>query len=210
MPFVAESVWRSWRAKQPAKRGLPEPAASAGSVCIAPWPAFPEEWRDQAMEARLRRMQDLVRTVREVRNRYMVDPRTPLNVSVRLARAPIADDFLAAVVLHPVQLAGVGKLECSPDAVKPRQAATQVHADFEVYVSLLGLIDPAAEIARLQKQKEGKIRALQTAARRQAAQNPGFMDRAADEVKQQVKDQVAELEAQLKVIEETLRDLQQG
>ena len=44
------------------------------------------------METRLGRMQALVRSVREVRNRYMVAPATPLDVSVRCAAA-LAEDF---------------------------------------------------------------------------------------------------------------------
>jgi valyl-tRNA synthetase len=205
MPFVAESIWQAL-GETARTRGLPDAAPAAESVCIAPWPSYPQEWRDEAMESRLRRMQDLVRMVREIRNRYMVDPRTPLDVSVRCGRST-ADDFklLAPFI---IQLAGVGKLDCGPDVNKPRQAATQVHADFELHVSLAGLIDVAAETARLQKQQTEKQRALQAA--RGKLQNSGFVDRAPPEVVQQVRDQVVELEGQLKVIEETLKDLQQG
>ncbi len=205
MPFVAESIWQAL-GEAARSRGLPAPAPAAESVCIAPWPTCPPEWRDEAMETRLRRMQDLVRMVREIRNRYMVDPRTPLDVSVRCGQAH-ADDFrmLAPFI---VQLAGVGKLDCGVETTKPRQAATQVHADFELYVSLAGLIDVAAETARLQKQLAEKSKTQQGA--RGKLQNASFVDRAPPEVVQQVKDQVAELEGQIKVIEQTLRDLQQG
>jgi valyl-tRNA synthetase len=205
MPFVAESIWQAL-GEAASTRGLPVPAQSAESVCIAGWPNYPAEWRDEAMEARMRRMQDLVRMTREMRNRYMVDPKTPLDVSVRCGRA-VADDFrlLAPFI---AQLASVGKLECGADVTKPRQSATQVHADFELYVSLAGLIDVAAETARLQKQQVEKTRSLQGA--RGKLQNASFVDRAPPEVVQQVKDQVVDLEGQLKVIEETLRDLQQG
>jgi valyl-tRNA synthetase len=205
MPFVAESIWQALGEAVP-RRGLPAPAAAAESVCIAAWPAYPEGWRDEAMERRLQRMQDLVRLVREVRNRYMIDKRTPLDASVRCSAATAADFSLLRPFI--VQLAGVGGLECGPDAIRPKQAATQVHPDFELYVSLAGLIDVKAETARLEKQKQEKQRALQGA--RGKLENAGFMSRAPEDVKQQVKDQVMDLEAQLKVIEETLRDLRQG
>jgi valyl-tRNA synthetase len=205
MPFVAESIWQAL-GEAARERGLPPPSRAADSVCIAPWPAYPEDWRDEAMEARLRRMQDLVRMVREVRNRYMVDARTPLNISVRCG-ARTADDF-ALLTPFILQLAGVGEMTCGPDAAKPKQSATQVHADFELYVSLLGLIDPAAETARLEKQRGEKQKALQSA--RGKLQNQGFLDRAPPDVVQQVKDQAADHESQLRVIEETLRDLKQG
>jgi valyl-tRNA synthetase len=91
---------------------------------------------------------------------------------------------------------------------KPRQAATQVHADFEVYVSLAGLIDVTKEIERLQKQQAEKARALQATRARLA--NPSFVERAAPDVVQQARDQAAELEGQLRIIEETLKDLREG
>src|SRR5438105_1102165 len=73
MPFVTESIWQALN-EAAFERGLPAPEPSSESVMIAPWPAFPGSWRDPAMEARLARMQALVRAVREVRNRYQVDP----------------------------------------------------------------------------------------------------------------------------------------
>ena len=59
MPFVAESIWQALAEAAP-RRGLPTPAPAAESVVIAPWPAFPEAWKDAAMEARFARMQELV------------------------------------------------------------------------------------------------------------------------------------------------------
>jgi valyl-tRNA synthetase len=206
MPFVTESLWQAL-GEAARTRGLPAPAEAAESVCIAPWPAYPEGLRDLALETRIQRMQDLVRMVREVRNRYMVDPRTPLDVGVRCARA-VADDIrLLAPLISTLPNVGIGKLDCGPDVVKPAQAATQVHPDFELYVSLQGLIDPATETARLQKQQAEKQRALQAA--RAKLENRSFLDRAPAEVVQQVRDQVADLEAQLRVIESTLHDLRQ-
>ncbi len=206
MPFVAESIWQAL-GEAAFERGLPSPEPSAESVCIAAWPEYPTAWRDEAMEARLRRMQELVRLVREVRTRYLPkDPRTPLNISVRCSKA-VAEDFrsLAAFI---AQLANVGTMECGPDVTKPKQAATQVQADFELYVSLAGLIDVPAEVARLQKQQAEKQKALAAAKGKLA--NAGFVDRAPAEVVQQVREQVADLEGHLGVLAQTLRDLQQG
>src|ERR1700730_3035866 len=68
MPFVAESIWQAL-GEAAFERGLPTPEPTAESVVIAPWPLFPETWRDASMEQRIGRMQELVRAVREVRNR---------------------------------------------------------------------------------------------------------------------------------------------
>jgi valyl-tRNA synthetase len=204
MPFVAESIWQAL-AEVAFVRGLPAPEPAAESVVIAPWPEFPGAWRNPAMEQRLARMQDLVRAVREVRNRYLVDPKTPLDVLVRCGAA-VAEDFRA---LTPFirQLGGVGRLECGPDVVKPPQAATHVQPEFEAYVSLQGLIDRPAEIKRLEKLLADKRRQLQGA--RAKLENANFVSKAPPEVVQQQHELVADLENQIKVIEENLRDLRQ-
>ncbi len=205
MPFVAESIWQALAEAAP-HRGLPLPVDAAESVVIAPWPAFPEGWKDAAMEARMALMQELVRVVREVRNRYMIDARTPLDVSVRCPETT-ADD-LRALAPFITSLAGVGRLECGPKTAKPRQSATHVHPDFESYVSLAGLIDPAAETKRLEKELAEKMKHLQ--ATRGKLGNSNFVDKAPAEVVQQQRDLVEDLQKQVQAIEENLRELREG
>jgi valyl-tRNA synthetase len=205
MPFVAESVWQAL-GEAAFERGLPAPEPAAESVVIAPWPAFPAAWQDPAMEARFGRMQELVRAVREVRSRYNVDPKTAVDVSVRCAAA-VAEDFRALAPFVRM-LATVGRLECGPDTAKPRQSATHVDPDFEVFVSLAGLIDVEVEKKRLGKKREETLKRLQ--ATRAKLANSNFVEKASPEVVQQERDKEAELQGQIRAIEENLRDLQEG
>jgi valyl-tRNA synthetase len=206
MPFLAETIWQALAEAAPS-RGLPTPEKAALSVCVAPWPAFPEGWRDQAMEARLSRMQELVRLVREMRNRYLSkDPRKTLDISVRCSSEVAADFRLLGAFV--AQLGTVGVMDCGPNVTKPKQAATQIHADFELYVSLAGLIDVPAEVARLGKLKAEKEKSL--TGKKGKLSNPSFVEGAKPEVVQKEREQVADLENQLRVIDETLRDLRDG
>jgi valyl-tRNA synthetase len=205
MPFVAESIWQAL-AEVAFERGLPAPEPAAESVVIAPWPAYPEAWKDAAMEQRIARMQELVRAVREVRNRYMVDARTPLDVFVR-CNASAAGDFQALKSFITL-LAGVGRLECGPDVVKPPQAATNLHADFEAYVSLQGLIDVAAEVQRLEKQLAEKQKHLQGTKAKLG--NVSFTSKAPPDVVQQQHDLAADLQNQIQVLLSNLRELRQN
>ena len=84
MPFVAESIWQALnearlRARLASRR---EPARRERRAS-PPGRASRESWHDPAMETRIARMQELVRIVREVRNRYSVDGKTQLDVYVR-------------------------------------------------------------------------------------------------------------------------------
>jgi valyl-tRNA synthetase len=204
MPFVSETLWQALN-EAAFERGLPGPEPAAASAMIAAWPSYPAEWRDPDMEQRIARMQELVRVVREVRNRYMIDPRTPLDLSVRCGDA-IADDFrnLSAFI---AALAGVGKLECGPAVNKPRQAASHIAPEFEAYISLAGLIDVAAEIKRLEKQIAEKTKHLQGTQAKLA--NKSFVDRAPAEVVEQQRTLVSELEGQIAALQAGLEELLQ-
>jgi valyl-tRNA synthetase len=202
MPFVAESIWQAL-GEAAFERGLASPDPAAESVVIASWPAFPAEWVDRRMEKRTARMQELVRAVREVRNRYTLDTRKALDVFVRCSES-VSEDF-RALAAFITMLAGVGHLECGPEVKKPPQAASHVHPEFESYVSLKGLIDVGTEIKRLEKQLAEKKKHLQGAQAK--LNNASFTDKAPAEVVQQQRELVTELQSQIRILEENLREL---
>jgi valyl-tRNA synthetase len=202
MPFVAESIWQVLN-ETAFERGLPGPEPSAESVVIAPWPEFPTSWHNPAIETRLARMQDLVRAVREVRNRYKLDNKTPLDIFVK-CNAAVADD-LRQLAAFLATLAGVGRLELGPTISRPSQAAGHVAGDFEAYIALAGLIDVPTEIKRLEKTLAEKRKHLQAA--RAKLENPSFRDRAPAEVVQQQVDLVVELERQIQALESNMAEL---
>jgi valyl-tRNA synthetase len=204
MPFVAESIWQALN-EVAFERGLPAPEPAAESVVIAPWPEFPAAWQDTDTERRIGRMQELVRSVREVRNHYNVEPRTPLDAHVRCSEE-VAADF-RALAPFITQLAGVGRLELGPKVAKPTQAASHVTPDFELYISLAGLIDLAAELKRSEKQLAEKRKAL-TAAQAKL-DNPNFVNKAPAEVVQQIREQIADLQKQIGALEANIKELQQ-
>jgi valyl-tRNA synthetase len=102
-------------------------------------------------------------------------------------------------------LARVGTLQCGPYVSRPAQAATAVHADFEAYVNLQGLIDIDAETKRLTKQKADKERALQGI--RSKLANESFTAKAPPEVVAQQRSHEAELVQQIEAIVLNLKQL---
>jgi len=205
MPFVAESIWQTLN-DAAFERGLPNPEPATESIVIAPWPAYPEAWRDAVMERRIARMQELVGAIREIRNRHAVDPKNSVDVYVKCG-ATVSADF-QKLTPFITQLASVGKLECGPDVVKPPQPAGFVRPDFEAYVSLKGLIDVPAELKRLEKQLAEMRKFLE--ATQAKLDNPNFRDRAPAEIVQQERDRVAELQKQIATLEENIKELRDG
>jgi valyl-tRNA synthetase len=211
MPFVAESLWQALNERRGTDcdwgdsclTPYPSPLTPPESVVIAPWPEYPEPWIDPQVEARFARMQELVRGVREVRNRYQVDDKTRLDVSVKASEA-IAKDFTElGAFIGP--LAGIANFTASPTATKPKQAGSVVRPEFEAYVSLEGIIDPAAEAKRLEKQIGEKRKQLDGVKAKLA--NPAFADKAPAEVVQAQRDLLADLEKQIEAMAENLKSL---
>jgi len=207
MPFVAESIWQALN-EAAFERGLPGPEPSAESVAIAAWPSYPAEFKDPVREKRTDRMKEMVRAVREVRAHFSIDTRTRLNVFVRCSPDMALQLEGIAPLLNLLEAAHLADDACGPDVRKPPQSAAHVHPDFEVYVSLAGLIDVPKEIIRLEKQKTEKGKHLQGS--RAKLENANFVKNAPQDVVQQQRDLVADLEKQLAVIEENLRELQQA
>lgn len=83
-----------------------------------------------------------------------------------------------------------------------RKALSSVVSGGVVYVPLEGLVDPAMEIARVNK-------ALQEAARdlgrsKQRLSSPGFLEKAPPEVVEKERSNYAQLEAKIRRLEERL------
>ncbi len=203
MPFVAESLWQALNEAAP-ERGLLTPAKAVESVCIAAWPGYPASWISSEVEARFARMQELVRSVREVRNRYQVDDKTKLDVSVKCSEVVAADFNALAAFIGP--LAGIANLTAGPATAKPKQGGGIVRPEFEAYVSLAGLIDVAAEIKRLDKQIGDKRKSLDGVKAKLA--NEKFVSSAPVEVVLQQRELKVDIEKQIAAMEENLKDLQ--
>ncbi len=205
MPFLAETIWQALEEVCPV-RGIPEPSRVEKSVVLAAWPKYPASWFQPQIEARITRMQELVRAIREVRNRYLLDGRKLLDIKVRCSES-IATDLksLKAFLTH---LGGVGDLECGPEVLRPSQSASHLHPDFEVYISLLGLIDVQAELVRMEKtivEKQKQILAIES-----KLGNEGFVAKAPPKVVALQRETLHDLSSQIKVISENMVSLKQG
>jgi valyl-tRNA synthetase len=204
MPFVAESIWQAL-AESAFERGLPTPEPATESIVIAPWPQLPASWKDPAMEQRIARMQELVRFVREVRNRYKLDSKLALDVVVRCNETAASDFQLLTPFIR--LLAGLGRFECGPQQQKPPQSASHVEPDFEAYVLLRGIIDVDEEIKRLEKQLAEKKKHLLSV--QSKLDNPNFSGKAPAEVVQQQRDLLIDLQNQIKLLDNSLQELRQ-
>ena len=203
MPFVTESLWTALNEVAPI-RGLAAPMPRLENVCMVEWPHYPAEFTAPQTEAEIGRMQELIRAIREVRNRYQLDAKTKTELVMTAAHARPFEK-LTPFIVGMADLSGITLTET---ATKPKHSASIVHADFEARLLLEGLIDPATESKRLDKQIAEARK--QAAALQGKLSNVSYVKNAPAEVVQESREKVAELTRQAETLEENLRDLREG
>ncbi len=188
VPFLTESIWQALGQVAPV-RGLLEPGPAAESVCIAPWPSYPDAWRDAEAEAVVAQWQEKVAAIRNLRAERNV-PAAAKIAPIILAGEPVAailrsgEGFIRA-------LTGAATLTVAAAADRPEGCAVAVLGDAEILLPLEGLIDKKAEEARLRKALTDIDKQL--AAIRAKLGNEGFIARAPAEVVDQQRAKEAEL-----------------
>ncbi len=203
MPFLAESLWEYLREAAPV-RGFPKPTEAEESVCIAKWPAL-DSLIDDSTESSIARMQELIRGVREIRNRYQVEDKSKLDLTVKCP-AEVAAEF-TALQAFIVQLGGISTATFGPDAVKPKQSGSVITESFEASVNLEGLIDLAVETKRTEKIIADLRK--QVAGMQGKLNNASYVKNAPPELVAETQAKVAELEKQIGMLQANLLSLGQ-
>ena len=179
MPFETEELWQAL----PGEREME-------SIMIAPYPEPSKAWLDE--RAGTEPMELLIDVIRSVRN-IRADLNVPTSAELSLVIfAGVESEAILRLHEETVQrLAGVGSIEYRRGGEPPKGAATAVVNGMELAIPLRGIIDPVAEIARVEKQIEKIDRDIGGIAAKLT--NPQFLERAPAEVVEKERGKEAEL-----------------
>ncbi|MCL5282726.1 MAG: valine--tRNA ligase [Planctomycetes bacterium] len=199
IPFITEGIYQKLNEMAPV-RGLKGIAAAdrAAAIAIAQWPVSLGALKVPEIEEQIRWVQEVVRAIRDIRSQYNLPPSSKLTASINAPRGMDANTGLIC------QLAGLENLQLGENLPKPNNAATAIVEGTQVYVH--NVIDPQAERARLQKQKQEIEQAMKAVQNKLA--NPNFVVRAKPEVVAQAREKLQQLQEQLRTIEKHLRELE--
>ena len=117
------------------------------------WPKADESLIDAKIEGAFDQAFAVVESVRGVRGRYNVSLAQKL-VAVVSVDNEISENSVNACKAIITELSGLETLTIAVKAPKPKFSASAVVPGGELYVPLEGILDPAAEIARLEKEIE--------------------------------------------------------
>jgi valyl-tRNA synthetase len=202
VPFITEGIYQKLNELAPG-RELKGIAALGGAeaLTIAPWPAGTPHLKNEAVEEQIRLVQETVRAIRDIRSKYNLPPTARLTASANAPRD--VSETLNGNRDLVCQLAGLEAFEAAEDIPKPNNAAASIVESARIYVH--NVIDPAAERARLEKQRQELGQAKQAVEGKLANEN--FVTRAKPEVVAQARERLRQLQEQLRVVEEHLAEL---
>ena len=193
MPFITEEIYGRLY-------------ADGRSIMDAPYPEFDSALVDETAEARMRAVQEIVSGVRNVRAEMRIAPEKPLAIQVVTDDASIHDlvKSMEKNIITQARLEGLALIPASGSA-RAQFAASIVGRAWEVWVPLEGLIDIAAERARLTKEKERLEKELERVGAKLA--NQGFVANAPEEVIALEREKLSSWNSKLVRLNAGLRDL---
>ncbi|MBU2419379.1 MAG: valine--tRNA ligase [Alphaproteobacteria bacterium] len=182
MPFITEELW-----DQLAADGAPRAEVT---LIGAAWPDLPEAFIDPAAEAEIGWLVDLVTEIRALRAEMNLAPSAKPPLTFVAPDAATADRIARHrdLILTLARVSEVGTAETAPAG-----AVTLVSGGATAALSLAGIIDLAAERARLQKEIAAFDSDIGHVNKKLG--NPNFVARAAPEVVDEQREKLAEAEA---------------
>ena len=205
IPFITEGIYQKLNELAPVRelQGIAA-AGRSEAITIATWPANLGQLKDPAVEEQIRLVQEVVRAIRDIRSKHNLAPSEKLTASINAPKA--MGDALRINLGLICQLAGLGELQVAENLPKPNNAATAIVEGTQVYVH--NVIDPQAERARLEKQKQ-EIEQAKKAVEGKLA-NANFVAKAKPEVVAQAREKLQQLQEQLQAIEGHLAEIKEA
>jgi len=177
MPFVTEEVWQR----------LPH---KGESIMIAPYPKAVRKQHDPTAEREMGAVMDVVTAIRNIRGEMRIAPGVILTATLRPARGA---ETLFTATGPLIDTLARARLRIDPHASRPPNSALAVVAGSEVYVALAGVVDLAAERARLEKEIRRVTESVEFLRAKLA--RPDFVDRAPAEIVARERERLAAEEA---------------
>jgi valyl-tRNA synthetase len=204
IPFITERLWDILNQIAP-NRGLPgtvDLECNKGLIVSAYPPVNGytalEVPKDEAI---FNDLQTATRGVRDIRQTANVPPKQKVDVVIRVPANRVKSLRSEAHVIR--ELANVGELAIDPNADRPRNSATLVIGDMEVFVA--DVIDPEAERKRLDKDLANLDKQIKSIEGKLS--NDKFVSNAPAEVVDRERERLAEFQAKRETVVKAMEEM---
>ena len=192
IPFITETIWQNLNNIRP-NRNLPGRIEAAPSDLLikAKWPTFNDDITSEGAEHVFTQLQNLIIAIRNIRNEYKIDQRTPISISIAApgdaSRQILANKSLIENLSTCKILDVAADLPCPPNSARATASGCDLFAH--------NLIDANADEQRLSKRRDELTKLRATL--RGRLSNESYIAKAPPQLVKQTQDQLAEVEAEL-------------
>jgi valyl-tRNA synthetase len=192
MPFVTEEIWHK----------LP---GTQGSIMKAVFPADRKDRadisREKNIESEMDLLIELISAVRNIRGEMNISPSLNLTATVQTKEKNIK----TTMEQHQDIILNLAKLKAftvNESAERPKSSATAVVEGATIFVPLEGIIDFSKESQRLEKEMSKLAKELTTVSKK--LENTGFLNKAPNDVVEQVKTKHSRLQEKQQELQSNL------
>lgn len=193
MPFITEEIWQ--------RVALSE---NPTSIMQQSYPQFDSKQVNEAVEAELDWLKNIIITIRTIRSEMNVSPAKLINVLFNKGTSIDKERYDNNQLLIK-SLAKLDNVTWLQPGEKHPESATGILGELEILIPMAGLIDKAEESARLNREI---VKLKKDAERAEAKlQNPNFVDKAPAEVVEKEREKLYELKNVLTKLEKQLEKI---
>ena len=196
MPYLTEQIWQTIAPLLGRK--------NTDSIVVANYPQTDDSQISEQTEADMAWLQELIASVRNIRGEMKLGNAVRLPVLLQNASSN-EEARLSRIKNQFKALAKVESLEIVKEGDDVPLSSSSMVGQLRVLVPMKGLIDPTAELARLDKSYEKLQKQAEGIARKLG--NEGFVSKAPAEVVESEKAKLAELEGQLAAMTAQMEEL---
>ena len=145
MPFVTEEIWQKFMEK------TGEKTDGARTIMLAAWPSDGKKhFQDAKAQKAVGLLQDAVSGIRDLRSRFQIPPANKLKAVIACKKKE-TQEILRQFEREVKALARLESLDCVSEFKKQGAMVANTFADFDVFVSVEGILDLDQEKERLKK-----------------------------------------------------------
>src|SRR6267154_1915315 len=193
MPFLTEELWHQ----------LPQ-RAGAKSIALDAYPVAPDRWKNPAALEEFAFLQDVIKSLREVRSLMKLDPKKKVKADFSSADSVLRAS-LTANLEAVLRLGILSELNITSAPLEQSGGAVRSTARFDLRIPYSDVVDVAGESARIKKEIEGLAKAIQ--AKEKQLSNDVFRSRAPEKVIKDMEGVLAEQKIELQKLQDRLSQL---
>jgi len=197
MPYITEEIWQ---------KAAPLLGIAGDTIMLQPYPVQDARSIDPEVDNEVEWLKGVIIAVRNIRGEMNISPAR--DIPVLLTKGADRDrQYLANNAQFLVKLAKLESVSWLDDPAAAPPASMQVVGDMEVLVPLAGLIDVAAELGRLAKERDKLEKEITRLSGKLG--NARFVDNAPADVVAKEKEKLSNAQATLNQLQEQVGKLEQ-